>query len=91
MTFIYVTVSFVVCIIIEKNLFHLHQLLESYIYAHDGVCEFLNSLKEIDASIQNLYLTSQPLSYAPSTRWFLQGLQQDVQHALPQGHFLCIQ
>jgi phosphatidate phosphatase PAH1 len=66
-------------------LFHLHQLLESYIYAHDGVCEFLNSLKEIDASIQILYFTSQPLSYAPSTLRFLQGLPQDAQHALPQG------
>jgi phosphatidate phosphatase PAH1 len=42
-------------------------VLELYIYAHDGVCEFLTLLKEIDASIQILYLTSQPLSYAPST------------------------
>jgi phosphatidate phosphatase LPIN len=50
-------------------------VLESYIYAHDGVCEFLTSLKEVDASIQILYLTSRPLSYAPSTRRFLQGLR----------------
>jgi phosphatidate phosphatase LPIN len=61
-------------------------VLESYVYdAHDVVCEFLTSLKEIDASIQILYLMSQPLSYAPSTGRFLQGLQQDPQHALPQG------
>jgi phosphatidate phosphatase PAH1 len=45
----------------------------------------LNSLKEIDASIQILYFTSQPLSYAPSTLRFLQGLPQDAQHALPQA------
>jgi phosphatidate phosphatase LPIN len=61
-------------------------VLESYVYdAHDVVCEFLTSLKEIDASIQILYLTSRPLSYAPSTGRFLQGLRQDAQHALPQG------
>jgi phosphatidate phosphatase PAH1 len=33
-------------------------VLESYVYAHNGVCEFLTSLKEIDASIQILYLMS---------------------------------
>jgi phosphatidate phosphatase LPIN len=60
-------------------------VLESYVYAHDGVCEFLTSLKEIDASIQILYLMSRPLSYAPSTRKFLQGFWQDPQHALPLG------
>jgi phosphatidate phosphatase LPIN len=58
-------------------------VLESYVYGHDEVCEFLTSLKEIDASIQILYLMSQPLSYAPSTQRFLQGFWQDPQHALP--------
>jgi phosphatidate phosphatase PAH1 len=62
-------------------------VLESYVYAHDGVCELLTSLKEIGASIQILYLTSRPLSYAPSTCQFLQGLRQDAQHKLPQVHF----
>jgi hypothetical protein len=33
-------------------------VLESYIYAHDGVCEFLTLLKEVDTSIQILYLMS---------------------------------
>jgi phosphatidate phosphatase PAH1 len=60
-------------------------VLESYIYAHDGVCEFLSKLKHMDECIQILYLTSRPLSYAPSTRRFLQGLRQDPQHKLPQG------
>jgi phosphatidate phosphatase PAH1 len=43
-------------------------VLESYVYAHDGVCEFLSKLKHMDECIQILYLTSRPLSYAPSTR-----------------------
>jgi phosphatidate phosphatase PAH1 len=60
-------------------------VLESYVYAHDGVCEFLSKLKHMDECIQILYLTSRPLSYAPSTRRFLQGLRQDAQHKLPQG------
>jgi phosphatidate phosphatase PAH1 len=60
-------------------------VLESYVYAHDGVCEFLSKLKHMDECIQILYLTSRPLSYAPSTHRFLQGLRQDAQHKLPQG------
>lgn len=63
-------------------------VLESYTHAHDGVCEFLTNLVEMEERLQVLYLTSRPLSYATSTRKFLAGLQQEQQtctHRLPKG------
>jgi len=72
-------------------------VLESYAYAHDGVCEFLSHLKQLDDSLQILYLTSRPVSYAKTTRRFLEGLRQAAaaaagedddqqqQHSLPHG------
>ena len=67
-------------------------VLESYAYSHDGVCEFLSHLLEMDDSLRILYLTSRPLTYAQSTRKFLQNLRQNVnesseqeEYALPPG------
>ena len=59
-------------------------VLESYAHVHDGVCDFLRNIQASDESLQLLYLTSRPLSYAQSTRRFLEGLRQD-QQKLPDG------
>ena len=57
---------------------------EKYAYVHDGVCEFLSDLLQVDSSLRIMYLTSRPLSYAQSTRRFLSELRQG-EDQLPDG------
>lgn len=62
-------------------------ILKSYAHVHEGVCEFLSTLVERHESLQILYLTSRPVSYAHTTRKFLHSLQQE-DYKLPQGPLL---
>ena len=57
-------------------------VMESYRYAHDGVCGFLSNLPP---PFRILYLTSRPLDLSNTTRKFLRGLRQEAASTLPPG------
>lgn len=59
-------------------------LTEQYTYCHDGVCQFLSSIK----NVRMLYLTSRPIGIANTTRKFLSQLRQAQSHQLPGGPLL---
>jgi phosphatidate phosphatase PAH1 len=59
-------------------------VLESYVYIHDGVTNFLSNLLRTNDCLRIMYLTSRPVSYAQTTRKFLSGLRQGTDK-LPEG------
>jgi phosphatidate phosphatase PAH1 len=59
-------------------------VLESYVYIHDGVTNFLSNLLRSNDCLRIMYLTSRPVSYAQTTRRFLSGLRQGTDK-LPEG------
>jgi phosphatidate phosphatase PAH1 len=59
-------------------------VLESYVYIHDGVTNFLSNLLRSSDCLRIMYLTSRPVSYAQTTRRFLSGLRQGTDR-LPDG------